>query len=98
MTAGFLAGMPALKRQWFALAESPFSTMGGPCVFRDDWRPEGFIKPGPATNFLMRLFPVQGRAKKWKKCAGLEGVEDGFFFGGNAGGREATVCPGGEAI
>jgi hypothetical protein len=41
----------------------------GHCVLRDGWRPERIIDAGPATNFLVRLFSVEGRPKKWMKHA-----------------------------
>ena len=67
-------------------------------VFGDGRRHERFIKPRPATNFTVRLSSVERRAKKRIKRTGLEGLEDGFLFGGNAGGRKAAVCPRGKAV
>jgi len=67
-------------------------------AFGDGRRHERFIKPRPATNFTVRLSSVEGRAKIGIKRACLEGVEDGFLFGGNACGRETAVCPRGKAV
>jgi hypothetical protein len=53
-------------------------------VFGDGRRHERFIKPRPATNFLVRLFAVKRRAKIGIKRASLEGVKDDFLFGENA--------------
>jgi hypothetical protein len=67
-------------------------------VLGDGRQHERFIEPRPATNFMVRLFSVEGRPKIGIKRACLEGVEDGFLFGGNACGRETVVCPRGKAV
>ena len=67
-------------------------------VFGDGRRHERFIKTRPATNFAVRLSSVERRAKKGIKRTGLEGLEDGFLFGGNARSRETAVCPRRKAV
>jgi hypothetical protein len=93
---GFLGGDAGPVEDTVRPEGEPVFNKRRPCVFGNDRRAEGFIKAKPAANAPVGVFPVKRREKG--KRAGSQGVEDGLFFEGNAGGGEATVCPGGKAV
>jgi hypothetical protein len=81
LTAGFSAVMPVRKRQWFALAESPFLTTGG--LVSSGWLVTGMIHRGPPTDKLPgAFFSVESWSEIGIKPACLECPADRFFFGG----------------
>lgn len=92
--------------RWYACPKQALVRSGGQavlndrglCVLGNCWRQEGFIKADPATNFLVRLFPVKRWTKEWIKRACLECVENGFLFDRDPCGRKTTVRPDREAI
>ena len=94
----FIGWNASPEKEMFRPEGQPVFDGEGPRAWGDGRRHERFIKPRPATNFMVRLFPVEGRAKIGIKRTCLEGVEDGFFFGGNACGQETTVCPRRKAV
>jgi hypothetical protein len=95
---GFLGRNACPEKAMVRPGGQPVLNDGRPGVFRDGCRDERLIKASPPANLPVGFAPVEGWSKKRVKRAGMEGVDDGFLFGRDTGGREATVCPRGKAV